>query len=86
MLQGTDNVASLPDPIGVVDYASELDDGLDLFRVSCPIEVLAPMESTLLLPTWANDGAYDRQGTSSEATTARRGEAISFMIMLSGNT
>jgi len=40
MLQGIDNVASLPDPIGVVDYASELDDGLDLFRVSCPIGVL----------------------------------------------
>ncbi len=40
MLQGIDNVALLPDPIGVVNYASELDDGLELFRVSCPIGVL----------------------------------------------
>lgn len=40
MLKGIDSVASLPDPIGVVKYASELDDGLDLFRVSCPIGVL----------------------------------------------
>ena len=38
MLQGIDNVASLP--IGVVNYASELDDGLELFRVSCPIGAL----------------------------------------------
>jgi glutamate-5-semialdehyde dehydrogenase len=40
MLQGIDDVADLPDPIGVVDYATELDDGLELYRVSCPIGVL----------------------------------------------
>jgi len=40
MLQGISDVAALPDPTGVVDYATELDDGLDLYRVSCPIGVL----------------------------------------------
>src|SRR4051812_21892132 len=40
MLQGIDNVASLPDPTGVVTYATEMDDGLELYRVSCPIGVL----------------------------------------------
>ena len=40
MLQGIDDVAALSDPIGVVDYATELDDGLELYRVSCPIGVL----------------------------------------------
>ncbi|KAJ7250457.1 glutamate-5-semialdehyde dehydrogenase [Mycena haematopus] len=40
MLQGVSDVADLPDPIGIVSYAKELDDGLELFRVSCPIGVL----------------------------------------------
>ena len=40
MLQGVVNVANLPDPTGTVSYASELDDGLELYRVSCPIGVL----------------------------------------------
>ncbi|KAI0796065.1 gamma-glutamyl phosphate reductase [Abortiporus biennis] len=40
MLQGVTDVAELPDPIGVVSYAKELDDDLDLYRVSCPIGVL----------------------------------------------
>ena len=40
MLQGILDVASLPDPTGVVSYASELDDNLELYRVSCPIGVL----------------------------------------------
>ena len=40
MLKGIDDVASLPDPIGVVDYAIEVDDDLELYRVSCPIGVL----------------------------------------------
>ncbi|KAL0573437.1 glutamate-5-semialdehyde dehydrogenase [Marasmius crinis-equi] len=40
MLQGILDVANLPDPTGVVTYASELDDGLELYRVSCPIGVL----------------------------------------------
>ncbi len=40
MLQGVLDVAALPDPTGNISYASELDDGLELYRVSCPIGVL----------------------------------------------
>ncbi|KAM5544244.1 hypothetical protein V8D89_001904 [Ganoderma adspersum] len=40
MLQGIIDVADLPDPNGTVSYASELDDELELYRVSCPIGVL----------------------------------------------
>jgi glutamate-5-semialdehyde dehydrogenase len=40
MIQGVSDVASLPDPIGVVTYASQLDDDLELYRVSSPIGVL----------------------------------------------
>ena len=40
MLQGVTDVAELPDPTGTVSYASELDDQLELYRVSCPIGVL----------------------------------------------
>ncbi|KAJ6582036.1 gamma-glutamyl phosphate reductase [Mycena capillaripes] len=40
MLQGVSDVANLPDPTGIVSYAKELDDGLELYRVSCPIGVL----------------------------------------------
>ncbi|PCH36256.1 gamma-glutamyl phosphate reductase [Wolfiporia cocos MD-104 SS10] len=40
MLQGVTDVANLPDPTGIVTYASELDDDLELYRVSCPIGVL----------------------------------------------
>lgn len=40
MLQGISEVATLPDPTGKITYASELDDGLELHRISCPIGVL----------------------------------------------
>ncbi|KZV63181.1 gamma-glutamyl phosphate reductase [Peniophora sp. CONT] len=40
MLQGVQQIANLPDPNGVVSYANELDDGLQLYRISCPIGVL----------------------------------------------
>jgi glutamate-5-semialdehyde dehydrogenase len=40
MLQGISDVAALPDPTGNITYASQLDDGLELYRVSCPIGVL----------------------------------------------
>jgi glutamate-5-semialdehyde dehydrogenase len=40
MLLGVRQIADLPDPNGIVSYASELDDGLELYRVSCPIGVL----------------------------------------------
>ena len=40
MLEGITDVANLPDPNGIVSYARTLDDGLDLYRVSCPIGAL----------------------------------------------
>lgn len=40
MLQGVLDVAVLSDPTGRVSYATELDDGLELYKVSCPIGVL----------------------------------------------
>ncbi|KAM6497027.1 gamma-glutamyl phosphate reductase [Amanita muscaria] len=40
MVQGILDVANLPDPTGKITYASELDDGLELYRVTCPIGVL----------------------------------------------
>ncbi|KAL4078754.1 Aldehyde/histidinol dehydrogenase [Scleroderma yunnanense] len=40
MVKGVRDVASLVDPTGVVTYATELDDNLELYRVSCPIGVL----------------------------------------------
>jgi glutamate-5-semialdehyde dehydrogenase len=40
MLQGISDVAALPDPTGRVTYASELDDDLELYRVTCPIGAL----------------------------------------------
>ena len=40
MVKGVTDVAKLPDPTGIVSYASKLDDDLELYRVSCPIGVL----------------------------------------------
>lgn len=40
MLRGVLDVAALPDPTGNISYASQLDDDLELYRMSCPIGVL----------------------------------------------
>lgn len=40
LLAGIDDVLRLPDPVGDVSYANRVSDGLDLYRVSCPIGVL----------------------------------------------
>lgn len=40
MLAGLRSLASLPDPLGRVQYARELSKGLNLYRVSCPIGVV----------------------------------------------
>ncbi|GAA5984575.1 hypothetical protein JCM11641_006555 [Rhodosporidiobolus odoratus] len=40
MLQGILDVDSLADPTGQVTYAKKLDEGLELYRVTCPIGVL----------------------------------------------
>lgn len=37
MLAGILDVAALQDPTGQITYASELDDGLELYRMTCPI-------------------------------------------------
>ncbi|ODQ77311.1 hypothetical protein BABINDRAFT_41656 [Babjeviella inositovora NRRL Y-12698] len=40
MLQGVLDVAALEDPVGNVTLKTRLDDGLDLYRVTCPVGVL----------------------------------------------
>lgn len=35
MLQGVEDVAKLPDPDGITTYASKLDEGLELHRITC---------------------------------------------------
>lgn len=40
MLQGVLDVANLDDPVGKVTLARKLDDGLDLYRLTCPVGVL----------------------------------------------
>ncbi len=40
MLAGVADVARLPDPVGRVTLATRLDDGLELYRVSCPLGVI----------------------------------------------
>jgi len=38
--QGIQDLIHLPDPVGKTLYAMELDDGLELYKVSCPIGVI----------------------------------------------
>jgi len=40
LLDGIDQIIQLPDPVGTCSYANQVTDGLDLYRVSCPIGVL----------------------------------------------
>ncbi|CAE7217176.1 proA, partial [Symbiodinium necroappetens] len=40
LLKGIDEIFSLPDPIGQVTYANKVAEGLDLYRLTCPIGVL----------------------------------------------
>ena len=40
MLAGVGDVARLPDPVGQVTLATRLDEGLELYRVSCPLGVI----------------------------------------------
>ena len=39
-VEGLRSLATLPDPVGVTQKATLLDDGLELYRVSCPIGVI----------------------------------------------
>ncbi len=40
VLSGLESLGKLPDPTGITQKATELDEGLELFRVSCPIGVV----------------------------------------------
>ncbi|EEB05639.1 gamma-glutamyl phosphate reductase Pro1 [Schizosaccharomyces japonicus yFS275] len=40
MMQGVLDVKNLPDPLGHISYANKIDDGLELYRVSCAVGVL----------------------------------------------
>ncbi|RXW23046.1 hypothetical protein EST38_g2821 [Candolleomyces aberdarensis] len=85
MLQGILDVAALPDPNGKVTYASELDDGLELYRVSCPIGVLlvvfeARPEVVVNIATLAiksGNAAILKGGKESNRTTVLLSKAIS---------
>ncbi|MCX7679474.1 MAG: glutamate-5-semialdehyde dehydrogenase [Spirochaetes bacterium] len=39
-ISGLESLAKLPDPVGKIQYAIELDEDLTLYRVSCPIGVI----------------------------------------------
>ncbi|KAH9951160.1 gamma-glutamyl phosphate reductase [Amylocystis lapponica] len=84
MLQGVTDVADLPDPTGNVSYASELDDDLKLYRVSCPIGVLlvifeARPEVVVNIATLAvksGNAAILKGGKESNETTQLLSKAI----------
>jgi len=40
VIQGIESLIALPDPVGITQAATELDEGLELYRVSCPIGVI----------------------------------------------
>jgi len=40
VISGIDSLVGLPDPVGITLSARELDEGLELFQVSCPIGVI----------------------------------------------
>jgi glutamate-5-semialdehyde dehydrogenase len=40
LIEGIKHLASLPDPIGTTNWGMELDDGLTLYRINCPIGVI----------------------------------------------
>ncbi|KAH9479531.1 putative gamma-glutamyl phosphate reductase [Psilocybe cubensis] len=85
MLQGIDDVAALADPTGIVTYATELDDGLELYRVSCPIGVLLVIfearpevvVNIAALAIKSGNAAILKGGKESNRTTLVLSEAIS---------
>ncbi|KAL6306156.1 gamma-glutamyl phosphate reductase [Sparassis latifolia] len=84
MLQGVVDVAELPDPTGIVSYASELDDNLELYRVSCPIGVLLVIfearpevvVNIAALAIKSGNAAILKGGKESNETTQLLSEAI----------
>ncbi|KIJ21245.1 glutamate-5-semialdehyde dehydrogenase [Paxillus involutus ATCC 200175] len=85
MVLGVTDVASLPDPTGIVSYASELDDGLELYRVSCPIGVLLVIfearpevvVNIAALAIKSGNAAILKGGKESNRTTVELAKAIS---------
>ncbi|KAF8909301.1 gamma-glutamyl phosphate reductase [Gymnopilus junonius] len=85
MLQGIDDVAALPDPTGIVTYASELDDNLELYRVTCPIGVLLVVfearpevvVNIAALAIKSGNAAILKGGKESNRTTVLLSEAVS---------
>ncbi|KAF9218508.1 glutamate-5-semialdehyde dehydrogenase [Gyrodon lividus] len=85
MVQGITDVTNLPDPTGIVSYASELDDGLELYRVSCPIGVLLVIfearpevvVNIAALAIKSGNAAILKGGKESNRTTAELAKAIS---------
>ncbi|KAJ6620663.1 glutamate-5-semialdehyde dehydrogenase [Mycena sp. CBHHK59/15] len=85
MLQGVSDVAALPDPTGIVSYAKELDDGLELYRVSCPIGVLLVIfearpevvVNIAALAIKSGNSAILKGGKESNRTTQLLAQAIS---------
>ncbi|KAG7093955.1 hypothetical protein E1B28_007588 [Marasmius oreades] len=85
MLQGVLDVANLPGPTGTVTYASELDEGLELYRVTCPIGVLlvifeARPEVVVNIASLAiksGNAAILKGGKESNHTTSLLSKAIS---------
>ncbi|KXN90708.1 putative gamma-glutamyl phosphate reductase [Leucoagaricus sp. SymC.cos] len=85
MLRGIIDVVDLPDPTGRVAYATELDDELELYRVSCPIGVLlvifeARPEVVVNIATLAiksGNAAILKGGKESSRTTVVLADAIS---------
>ncbi|KAF7327049.1 Aldedh domain-containing protein [Mycena kentingensis (nom. inval.)] len=84
MLQGVSDVAELPDPTGIVSYAKELDDDLELYRVSCPIGVLLVIfearpevvVNIAALAIKSGNAAILKGGKESNATTQLLAQAI----------
>ncbi|KAG6374845.1 Aldehyde/histidinol dehydrogenase [Boletus reticuloceps] len=85
MLKGVTDVADLLDPTGIISYASELDDNLALYRVSCPIGVLLVIfearpevvVNIAALAIKSGNAAILKGGKESNRTTAELAKAIS---------
>jgi glutamate-5-semialdehyde dehydrogenase len=84
VLAGVDDVRRLPDPIGQVTLATRLDEGLDLYRVTCPLGVIgvifearpdAAVQIAVLALKSAN-AVILKGGTEARRTNAALVEAI----------
>ncbi|KAF8141829.1 glutamate-5-semialdehyde dehydrogenase [Boletus edulis] len=85
MVKGVADVADLLDPTGIISYASELDENLALYRVSCPIGVLLVIfearpevvVNIAALAIKSGNAAILKGGKESNRTTAELAKAIS---------